>query len=433
MPYLFSARRGNIFHIALAVALALPVPSLAVEAPLTLAEAQRLAVIRSRQLLAHDFAAGASREMAVAAAQLPDPVLKVGVDNLPVSGAERFSFSQDFMTMRRVGVMQELTRADKRQLRAARFEREAELSLVEKNVTTAAIERDTALAWLDRYYAEAAAAVAAEQTAQAALQVEAAEGAYRAGRGTQADLLAARSALGQAEDRASDFVRRLRNATTMLGRWIGAAAELPLGGQPDTNQLRLDPARLEADLAHHPAVAVLSKREDIAATDARLAQANRNADWSVEVAYQQRGPAYSNMMSVGVSVPLQWDRKNRQDRELAAKIAVADQARAERDERLRAHVAETRAMLDEWQNNRQRQERYQRELIPLARERTSAVMSAYRGAKSSLADVLAARRNETDVRLQALQLDADTARLWAQLNFLFPTAQREASAQKDPK
>jgi outer membrane protein TolC len=78
-------------------------------------------------------------------------------------------------------------------------------------------------------------------------------------------------------------------------------------------------------------------------------------------------------------------------------------------------------MINEWQNNRERHARYERELIPLARERTMASIVAYRGGKSGLAEVLAARRNEIDVRLQALQLEADTARLWAQLNFLFPT------------
>ena len=77
-------------------------------------------------------------------------------------------------------------------------------------------------------------------------------------------------------------------------------------------------------------------------------------------------------------------------------------------------------MLDEWQNGRERIARYRRELIPLANERTAAALTAYRGGKTGLNDVLAARRNELDVRLQALQLEADTARLWAQLNFLFP-------------
>ena len=77
-------------------------------------------------------------------------------------------------------------------------------------------------------------------------------------------------------------------------------------------------------------------------------------------------------------------------------------------------------MINEWQNNRERLDRFTKELVPLANERTSAMITAYRGAKSTLADVLTARRNEIDVRLQALQLESDIARLWAQLNFLFP-------------
>ena len=77
-------------------------------------------------------------------------------------------------------------------------------------------------------------------------------------------------------------------------------------------------------------------------------------------------------------------------------------------------------MIVEWDIGRERRLRYERELLPLATERTEATLAAYRGAKASLVDVLTARRNEIDVRLQALQLEMDTARSWAQLNFLVP-------------
>jgi outer membrane protein TolC len=411
---------GRIAIVMLLGALAASGNLVAAEPPLTLAQARHLAIERSRQLVAQDYAVAASREMAVAARQLPDPVLKLGVDNLPINRAERFSLTRDFMTMRRVGVVQELTLADKRRLRASQFEGEAEKALAEKNVTAAAIERDTALAWLDRYYAEAMAVLIREQGAQARLAMQAAEGAYRGGRGSQADVFTARSALAMFDDRDSEFQRRIRVAKTRLARWIGAAADLPLAGKPATHTIRLDPATLETQLAHHPQIAVLRKQEQIAQSAAQLAQANKKADWSVEVAYQQRGGAYSNMISVGVSVPLQWDRKNRQDRELASKLALVEQARAEREEMLREHVAETRAMIGEWENDRERSARYQRELVPLAGERTAATLTAYRGGKASLSDVLAARRNEIDVRLQALQLEADAERRWAQLNFLVP-------------
>ena len=153
--------------------------------------------------------------------------------------------------------------------------------------------------------------------------------------------------------------------------------------------------------------------------------------------YSQRGPAYSNMISVNVSIPLQWDQKNRQDREVAAKLAMLDQARAEREDMLRAHTAEVRAMIAEWENDRERSARYAREVLPLATERSQATLGAYRGAKASIADVLLARRNEIEVRMQALQLEMDTARLWAQLNFLFPdgdaATHTDVTHVKDPR
>lgn len=407
--------------VATLVAMALLVASshaFAADPPLTLADAQRRALERSRQLAAQDFAIAASREMAAAAAQLPDPVATVGISNLPTDGPDAFSLSRDFMTMRSIGVMQEWTRGEKRRARADRFDREADRSRVERAARAAAIRRDTALAWLDRYYAEAQSSLIAEQSRQSRLEIEAAETAYRTGRGNLGEVLAARSSLGALDDRASELGRRVGAARIALARWVGEAATAPLAGKPPIDSIGLDPEKLDSELERHPQIAALASQEEVAAAEVRLAQANKTADWSVQLMYSQRGPAYSNMVSLAVSVPLQWDQTHRQDRELGAKLALLDQARAEREDMLAAHVAEVRAMLAEWENDRERSARYERELIPLAAERTQAMLASYRGAKAGIADVLLARRGEIDMRLQALQLEAETARLWAQLNFL---------------
>ncbi|MEA3154556.1 MAG: hypothetical protein QOK44_2145, partial [Betaproteobacteria bacterium] len=393
----------------------------AADSPLTLAEAQRLAVERSRQVAGQDAGVFASREMAVAAGQLPDPMLKFGIDNLPIEGSDRFSLSRDFMTMRRIGVMQEFTRADKRRYRAERFEREAERGIAEKTATVATIQRDTALAWLDRYYAEAIAAVIREQSTEAGLEIEAADSAYRAGRGNQADVFAARSTVVLLEDRMSDTNRRIRTARTSLARWVGEAADAPLVGKPEIAGIRLDVSTLDTQLAHHPQIAVMNKQVEIAESEVKIAQANQKSDWSVDLMYQKRGSAFSDMVSIGVAIPIQWDQKNRQNRELSAKLAMAAQAEAQRDEMLRGHIAEIRAQVEEWQTGLERGVRYERDLVGLARERTRAAVAAYRGGKATLAaDVLPARRNEIEVRMQALQLEMETAKLWAQLNFLIP-------------
>jgi outer membrane protein TolC len=433
------AATAAIRHFALIAALAASLASSsagATDVPLTLAEAQRRAVELSRLPAAQDAAASSAREMAVAAGQLADPVAKLEINNLPVTGEDQFSLTRDFMTMRSVGVMQEFTRAEKREARAERFEREADKSRVEKSLAIVTIQRDTALAWLDRYYAEAMAAIVDEQRRAAATEIEAAESAYRGGRGNLAEVLAAKSALFVLDDRAAELKRRVHTANIALARWIGDRADAPLAGSPRIDAIALDPHSLDADLAHHPEIAVLASKEEIAAAEVKVAQANKRTDWSVELLYSQRGPAYSNMISVSVSIPLQWDQRNRQDRELASKLALLDQARAEREDMLRSHAAELRAMIAEWESNRDRSARYARDLLPLAIGRTEATLSAYRGAKAAIGDVLSARRNEIEVRLQALQLEMDAARLWARLNFLVPDMHAESSARttlkKDP-
>jgi outer membrane protein TolC len=419
------SRQARIFWLLttgflIACALLAPLPSSSADTALTLVQAQRKAVERSRQVSFQDLSVVAAREQAVSAGQLPDPVLKFGIDNLPVSGADQFSISRDFMTQRYVGIMQELTRSEKRQLRTQRFEREAEKSLAEKGAMIAVIQRDTALAWLDRYYAEALEGVIAQQAAEARQEIVAAEGAYRAGRGSQADVLAAHGALGGIQDQASEMGRRTQSAKLALARWIGEDAQLPLGTKPGISAIRFDPEMLSMQLDHHPEIAVYARQEEIAATEARLARADKTADWSVEVTYAQRGSSYGNMMSIGVSVPLQWDQKNRQNRDLSAKLALVDQAKARREEAVRAHTNEVRSMLAEWDSGRERLARYERELIPLAKERTRATLSAYQGGKATLTELLLARRNEIDVRMKAVTLEAEIARLWAQLDFLVP-------------
>ena len=392
--------------------------AVAQSAPLTLAEAQRRAVDRSRQLAAQELAIAGSRDRAVAAGQLPDPVLKLELQNVPVEGADRFRLDRDAMTMRSVGLMQEWTRAEKRELKRERFEREAEKTEAEKIASIAAIQKNVALAWLDTYYAQAMVEVIREQAAAAQLEITAADSAYRAGRGTQADVLAVHGARSGLEDRTSDFMRKLRNARTMLARWVGDAADAPLGTRPDISRMHLQAHSIEHQISRHPDLEILRRQEEIARTEARLAQANTKADWSFEVMYNNRASQFGDMATVSVSMPLQLFQKDRQGREVAAKLAAVEQARAEREEMERNHTSEIRAIVEEWRSGLERIKRYESELLPLSRERTQASLAAYQGGKASAGDLLMARRNEIEMRMQALQIESETARLWAQLEFL---------------
>ena len=386
-------------------------------------QALRLAEQRSRQPAAQDAAARAAREMSGAAAQLPDPVLKGGVNNLPIEGRDSFSLTSDFMTMRSVGVMQEFTGADKRRARAARYDREAELAESGRALAVINLQRDTATAWLERHYEERMLEALRAQRAETGLQVEAADAAYRSGRGSQADVFAARSALAQIDDRIRQTQRQLATARTRLARWVGDGAALALGEPPVMSEPKLDPSTLGSQLMQHPQIALMRSQEAVARADAEIALAGRSADWSAELMYSKRGPNYDDMVSINFSIPLQFDQKNRQDRELAARLAGVEQVQAEREEVLRERLAETQGWLQAWQGNRDRLAHYDATLQPLAAERSKAALAAYRGGSGPLDAVLEARRAEIEVRMDRLRLELETAVLWAQLNFLLPAGQ----------
>ena len=413
-------RHGLRLATLLVLWLALGASPAFAQTSLSLESAVAEAAARSRLVSAVESQAQAAREMAAAAGQLPDPVLKLGLSNLPIDGPDRYSITRDFMTMRSIGVMQELTRADKRSARVRRAEREVDLAKVARQATLADLQRDAATAWLECSYLESMRELLRAQIAQAELQVQAVQTVYRSGKGSQAEVFAARGSVEQLRDELAQAEREVAVATSRLGRWVGQVARLPLGPRP---ALRL-PAWTEGSLAEHltrhPEIAAAAQQEAIADSDAAVARAARSSDWSVELMFSQRGPAYGNMVSINLSVPLQWDQKNRQDRDLAARLASVDEARSRREELQRAREAEVRAMLQEWRSHEDRLRRYDASLLPLASQRSEAALVAYRSGTGALPAVLDARRSEVDVQIERLRIELERARVWAQLNYLLP-------------
>lgn len=431
MFFLFSISRGAIGILIVALMFALGAPSWAAD-PLSLADAQRIAAGRSQQLFALDALAVAAGEQAVSAGQLPNPVLKLGIDNLPVNGPDQYLPVLDFVT-RRIGVAQDLPSAQKRALRRERFERSAKRVQAQRQLSMANVQRDTALAWLDRYYSQATRALLAQLIDEAQLQVQAAEVAFRSGRGSQADVFAARAAAIGLEDRLSEIDRQFRSAGLLLTRWVGAdVAQRTLTGVPPWQSTPVEADISSVHLLPYPDLQIIGAEREAAVTEVRLAQANKESDWSVEVSYSQRGPAYSDMLFFGVSIPLQWDRKNRQDREVAAAMAMVDESAARYEDAVRGREAEVHSWINDWQSGKERVARYRDSLIPITQQRTAAALTSYSTGKSDLSAVLNARREEINVQIQALALERDTARAWAQLKFLIPDQGTSAQAKDKP-
>ena len=125
------------------------------------------------------------------------------------------------------------------------------------------------------------------------------------------------------------------------------------------------------------------------------------------------------MLSVMVSMDLPWQRGKRQDRDVASKLAELEQARATREDAQRMHEAEMRGYLADFEAADARTARYRDLLVPLSRERYEAALAAYRGGRGDLNAVLDASRGIADTDIAALAIEADRAKAWASLTYLY--------------
>lgn len=385
--------------------------------PLTLAEAQRIALQRSPQLASQAAMAEASREMAVAAGELPDPQVFAGIENVPTSGMNGWSLREE-MTMMRIGVMQEFTRAEKRRLRSDRALREADRVEVGAQVDALTVRRETATAWLNAHFAMQVERTIAAQIREAELQATMASASYRAGRGSQNDVLAAQGALIELRNRTVETQLAARRARIALARYVGAGAERPLAETPELDVLP-QPVEELVKVDTQPEVRRLDAQAAVLDTESQLARAMRQPDWSLELSYSLR-QANPDMVSLMFRMELPWSPGTRQDREWAAKLKERDATTAMREDVRRMREAEVRQMVAEWNAMREQAQRIREELIPLARSRTDAALASYRGGMGALTMVLEARRGELEADLMLVNMELNAARAWAWLANLIP-------------
>lgn len=386
---------------------------------LSLEEALRAGETQAPRLAAQRAAVSAATNQIGRAGELPDPRLRLGLDNLPVTGAVRYRYDADFMTMRTIGIVQDFPNDAKRAARNGRAERRRDLEEANLAAQRVLVQREIAAAWLAVHYAEQSRAVLLRLAQQVRLQSEAAAPGVVRGRQMAAEVYMLRSALEQVNDRIIEQERMVEKARNALAAWIGKDAERALAAPPDTDRIAHGFDHLLGRLAEHPVLRVLDEREALARADVELAKSTRERDWTVQVGYSQREPAFSNMISVMVAMDLPLAKERRQDRDVASRLADVEQARAQREDAQRMHEAEVRNMLADWRTAGRRIERFSTVLLPLARERVQAALADYRGGRGELTAVLDAERAVTEVELARVRSETERARAWAGLNFLY--------------
>lgn len=409
------------WHVGLAV-LCAPAIGMADTAGLTFNGAMQMAVRGAPALMANAAALDSARQAAIPAGELPDPRLTLGVENLPIEGDSSFSFSGEPMAMRRIAIMQEVPNSAKREARVAVAQGRAELAAAETAVTRQMVLSQASVAWIARKTAERQLALIDSLVEENSLLEAAARARLAAGGSVAAEAMTPRIEAALIEQRRDDLVSQRKQAISNLRRWVGPAADSALAG--DVPDWRIDLDHLLHDLHQHPEIELYAPRSRVVAAEIAEARAATKPDWAVGFAYQNRAAQFGDMVALEFTFDLPLFTGTRQEPMIAAKSAERKALDAEREAAMREHSAQVEADVAEYQRLSSAVKRQREVLIPLASEKASLALAAWRSGKGGLTDVVAARSDRIDMELAAIALEGERQQLAARMYYLYSKESR---------
>lgn len=358
----------------------------------------------------------ASQEAAVQAGELPDPMLMVGIENVPTSGDMRFSTTQDSMTMRRIGIEQQWVSADKRNARTQRAERAVELEKSNHLADLAKVREETARAWINLLYAQRILDLYRAIESQWNEEVKTLQAIHRGGRVVASEVTQAQLARSQAQDATLRAHQEVANARLALIRWTVVPVETVAVDSFSIAASRLADMPVEDLERIHPRLIAGKRSVALADSETTVATHDRRPDVSFSVAYSQR-PSYDNMVSFGITIPLTVNPSRRQDREVAGKAALATRARLQYEEMLRDVTRDVHILSSTLSNLNSRVTQLKTSQLPYALQQVELATAAYRAGSGSLGEAFAARTSLLEKKLQIEELEKEAALTWTQLEF----------------
>jgi len=382
----------------------------------TLAAAQRY----SAELSASRNEAQALNAMAESARELPDPRLKFGLENLPVQGSNDRRFTREGMTMQRIGVMQQYVSADKRERKAQTLLAESQSVNAQAQAIRAALQRDTAQAWLDLAISSRALTAARQLLAETARQQSVQKASVGAGSAAPESVLALRITESAMRDNITLAERDVQIAQTRLFELTGRTITTAAGKMPAYQRLPAEEQALEEGVALHPEVLAATREANTAKARSAESAIAAIPDVEVEVYYGRRSEGNDDLAGVMFTVDLPLFQAHRQDKDHAADLSRTMQANDRQALTQRQHIAQLRTLIANYRAAQIRWSRQLHDVVPLLRQRLTLLAAQYRAGQSDLSALLEARRSVLDSELAATQAEKEMARTWAGIHWLIP-------------
>ncbi len=384
---------------------------------LNLQDALSLAGGDQPRIAAFERDAEASKQAAVAARSLPDLELMAGIQNFPIRGDNAFDPIEDEMTMYMLGVAREQVRRSRREADAQKILADALVSGRQADAEERRIRREVMLAWIDAVEARAKQKLLQSLIADLKTGRKVAEAGIPTGTSTPALALQTDAEIALNESQLADSRRAEARARAELARWIGPAADRPLPDALPQIQLPSNYANRAQDVSLHPEIGLARAEQDVAAREIEVAQQAKKPDfsWSVSVGFR---PRYGEMVTGTVSIPLQLNRGNRQDRLVAAAQARSQAASLRLRDAALELERDYRAAVADYEGATAETERIDKAAIPALENAFSAAEARYSAGDGSFEQPFDIVRRYVDASLRSIEARARRERAAATIVYI---------------
>ena len=385
------------------------------EPVLSLPDVLALASGDQPSVAAYQSDAIASEQAAVAARSLPDPQLSLGVQDFPVSGRFAFSPTRDNFTMYNIGIMREQVRRSKREAASAQLKAEALVSREQASEQDLQIRHDAMIAWINAVEAAAKQRLLFRIIGDLKTGQKIMEAGISTGASSPALALEAQAEVALAQSQLAEAKGNEARARAELARWIGPAAQRPL---PDAvPNLGLPPSMPMDRMEEHPHIRVAEAQEQAAERQVDVARTQRRPDISWSLMYSWR-PDFGDYVSAQVSIPLQINRRNLQDRKIAEAQARDDAARLRVEDMRRELAGQYAAALADYQAADAQLDSLLKGAIPSLEASFKAAEARYQGGQGSLELPLNIVRRYVETNVQRVDQEGKRARAAAEIIYL---------------
>lgn len=390
-------------------------------APLSLNAALTIAEKNSPELMANSAQIDAAQSASIPAGSLPNPKIYASLDNFPVTGNEAGQLNRDNMTMSKIGIMQDIPNAAKRQAQIDLSNAKIDVAQAQRPIARLKLRENTAVAWFNRYYLERKIALFDSLFNENKLLTQTIRAQIASGRGQVTDAVLPQQEVAKLEDQRDELNRDLSKAKSALRRYLGVQTDQNADQTltQDAPELLINADQLHQHVHHHPELQEFAAESQLADAKVEEARSLKKSDMSIEFGYYHRAPQFGDMVGVQLTYELPIFSSHRVDPLIAAAMSEQADIDAQREVMLRDHTNMLENDLADYAALNRQLERANTTELPLAQQKVTLQLASYQAGKADLTAVLTTRRELIEQRLKIITLENLRAVTAAQLYYAY--------------